>query len=679
MLEIPEFIKYCKKLKIESKCNYLQVASGFDIETTSFSDQSEKRALMYIWMFGIKDKVTYGRTWDEFLDLMDEIVDIFNLHSQNKLIIYVHNLSYEFGFLGKKYVWEKVFALKERKVLSCFNGFFEFRCSYLLSGLSLEKTALQCSKKIRKKVGDLNYNLIRNSKTVLSKKELKYCEYDILVILTYIGEKIEKEGGVHKIPLTKTGYVRNYCRNKCLYINSKKQYNNGYKMLMEQLTLTKEEYELCARVFCGGFAHGSPYRVDKIFINVKSKDFTSSYPAQAIYNYYPMSKGKKVRISSYKELKYYFDKYCCMFDIKFEGLEDKFHYENYLSSHKCKIEGEHLISNGRVVSADILETSATEVDFRIIKKCYTWKKMSVRNFYIYKRGYLPKELVECIINFYEKKTVLKGVEGFEEEYLNNKEMLNAIYGMIVTNIIRDIILFDDDWTKEKVNIYEEIEKYNNSKRRFLFYPWGIYITAHGREYLWRGIFHLKGDYIYSDTDSLKYKNWLIHEAFFAKENNMIIEKLHKALDYHKIPYEKISPLNNKGEKCTIGIWDDDGTYDIFKMLGSKRYMCKKHGKDTAITIAGLSKKQGAKWLKDNFGNYGMFNYFTDGMYIPPEGTGKMTFTYINDATEGYIKDYQGNIAYYHEDSSINLEKQPFELSLSSDFISYLKGIYLYEN
>lgn len=681
MLKLSEFVKYCENLEYETIAGIIQIPCGFDIETSSFySERSEKRAIMYIWMFGISEKVTYGRTWDEFLDLIDILVKIFDINSTKKLIVYVHNLSYEFGFISKIFIWDSVFALKERKVLKCNSGGLEFRCSYLLSGLSLEKTAKNCKTKIHKMIGDLNYDLIRHSKTKLTKKELRYCEYDILVILVFIKERMERDGGLHKIPLTKTGYVRNYCREKCLYINKKKDYNKEYKALMEQLTLTKEEYLLCMRTFMGGFTHAGYTKVNKIILNVFSKDFCSSYPAQAAYNYYPMSKGKLVHPKNTKEFYNYLKKYCCMFDVQFEGLEDEFHYENYLSSHKCKIEGKYLKNNGRIVYADKLTTSITEVDFQIIKKCYSWKKMRIRNMYIYKRGYLPKELILCILKFYKDKTELKNVEGMEEEYLNNKEMLNSVYGMMVTAIIRDTFNFGENGWEEaiKPNIDEEIDKYNKNKRRFLFYPWGIYITAHGRKYLWDGIFELKEDYCYSDTDSNKGVNKEKHEEFFKQQNEKILKMLKRSMEYHKINYSLIAPKDIYGKEHPLGIWDDDGEYDIFKTLGAKRYITKKHGKTPEITIAGLNKKKGCDYLVKNYGKYGLFDYFSDGMMIPPEGTGKMTFTYIDEETQGTVTDYLGEKAEYHEYTSIHMEKQPFELSLTGEFSNYIRGIFIWE-
>ena len=63
----------------------------------------------------------------------------------------------------------------------------------------------------------MDYSLIRHSNTELTEKELGYCINDVLVVVAYIQETIEREGNITKIPLTKTGYVRNYTRNNCMY------------------------------------------------------------------------------------------------------------------------------------------------------------------------------------------------------------------------------------------------------------------------------------------------------------------------------------------------------------------------------------------------------------------------------------------------------------------------------
>lgn len=204
---------------------FLNIPAAFDIETTSFYSGDEKRAIMYEWTFGIgyiKDGEfsrlkTYGRTWEQLVTLMDCISKLLDLNVRKRLVVYVHNLPYEWQFMRKHFNWEKVFFLDQRKpVYAITTSGIEFRCSLKLSGKSLANTAFDLTKyKAKKMVGDLDYSLIRTPQTPLTKTELGYCEADVEVILCYIQEKIEQEGDITRVPLTKTGYVRRYCKAAC--------------------------------------------------------------------------------------------------------------------------------------------------------------------------------------------------------------------------------------------------------------------------------------------------------------------------------------------------------------------------------------------------------------------------------------------------------------------------------
>lgn len=117
------------------------VPVAFDIETTSFYlNDDTKAATMYEWTFGINGNVVIGRTWDEFFNMLEAVSKHLNLSINRRLVVYVHNLSFEFQFIRKWFQWAKVFAVDTRKpVYAITESGIEFRCSFLLSGYSLAK------------------------------------------------------------------------------------------------------------------------------------------------------------------------------------------------------------------------------------------------------------------------------------------------------------------------------------------------------------------------------------------------------------------------------------------------------------------------------------------------------------------------------------------------------------
>ena len=663
---------------------YYNLAMSFDIETSSFYEdkngviytnddyrklkntvKADKKAIMYIWQFAIEDNVIIGRTWNDFLYFCKKLYDFLNL-KERYIVVYVHNLSYEFQFICKWFNWIDIFADSERKpIKATTDTHFIFKCSYRLSGYSLEVLANNLkSHNIKKMVGDLDYNLIRNSKTPISKEELKYCENDVLIVTSYIDEQINEFGNIEKIPLTQTGKVRRYVRKQCFQ-------NKEYQYFIKELTIEKPEYMLLKNAFMGGFTHCNAMYTNKICQNVTSYDFTSSYPTVLISEKYPMSKGKEVYITTETELLNLIKNYCVLVDLQFTNIKTSFMYEQIISYSKCRNVKNPLINNGRIVQADTLTISCTDVDFLNIRDFYTWDSIKIGLCYIYEKNYLPKEFIKTILHLYKSKTELKGVDGKEVEYLHSKELLNSLYGMCVTSIVHDTISFNGaEWTTENGNLDEELKNYNTDKNRFLFYHWGVWCTAYARNNLYTGIRECKDDYIYSDTDSIKIFNADKHKNYFEKYNKWIVQKLEKCLKYHNIPLDYISPKTIKGDIKTLGIWDFDGFYTDFKTLGAKRYIYRKDDK-ISITVCGLSKKSGKEFIENQ---QKPFLFFNDGMFVDCEHTGKMTHTYIDREIENVITDYLGNQAYYHEKSFIHLEKTDYLLSLSDMYIKYFMGV-----
>lgn len=667
----------CKKDKKE----FFNIACAFDIETTSFyaplNGKNVKQATMYEWTLGLDGDIIIGRDWISFLECCDILSTELKLSYDRRLIIYVHNLAFEFQWIRRWFDWYKVFSLENRKVIYAITrGGIEFRCSYMLSGYSLRKLSDELHMfNISKMVGDLDYKLIRHSSTPLTEKEIGYCLNDVKVVMAYIQEKINSDGNIIKIPITKTGYVRNYCRNNCFYTGTNHHQGGKkyaiYKSLMKSLTVTPEEYKQLKRAFQGGFTHANVVWSGKVVENVRSFDFTSSYPSVMIAEKFPMSKARDVEIHSEDQFNYLLDRYCCLFDIEFINLKPKVFFENPIARSKC-YEAENVTeNNGRVVSADKIAMTLTEQDFFTIREFYEWDEIGIFNFKIYDKAYLPTDFVKAILKLYKDKTVLKGIDGMEEEYLASKEMLNACYGMIVTDICRDETLYEDEnWSIRLTETDIAIDKYNNNYRRFLFYPWGIWVTAYARRNLFSGIKECGYDYIYSDTDSIKCVYAEEHMDYFNKYNEEIEEKLHKAMLFHGLTDEEFKPKTIKGKEKILGVWDDEGIYEKFKTLGAKRYMTLKHN-ELSITVSGLNKITVVPYLQ-SLGK-DPFELFEDDLYIPKEYTGKNTHTYIDESMDGVIVDYLGNSNLYMERSGVHLEEADYSMSLSDKYLNYLLG------
>lgn len=678
------------KRENKSTVYLFNIPCSFDIETTSFYIDNLKTAIMYEWTFGINGYVIIGRTWEEYKTMIESIVKHLKLNSEKRLVIYVHNLGFEFQFMRKHFTWEKVFSVDPRKpVYAITNNGIEYRCSFLLSGYALSKLSDEIQKyKIRKMVGDLDYSLMRHSKTVLTDKELKYCENDVRVVMAYIQERIEIDGDISRIPITKTGYVRRYCRNSCLYKGTDHKKNVGkwasYRDMMNALTLDVDEYKQLQRAFQGGFTHANAYYSEQELERIASYDFTSSYPYVMVSEKFPMSKGILVngngQLHSKEELNGYLNSYCCLFDITFHDIMTKVNFENPISESRCYGVKNAVVDNGRIVCADEITTTITELDMLTIQQAYSWESATIYNFRIYQRGYLPTDFIKSILKLYSDKTTLKGVEGKEIEYLMGKSMLNSAYGMCVTDICRDDNIYDSEnhmWSTVQADVAKNIEDYNNSVKRFLFYPWGVWVTAYARRNLFTGIFEFQHDYVYSDTDSVKVFNHEAHKDYITRYNDMCRVKLEMACKYHNIPFEMVEPSTIKGEKKLLGVWDFEGIYDKFKTLGAKRYMVEKDGK-ISITVSGVNKSVAVPYMLEKYGKENIFEAFDNDLYIPPDYTGKNTHTYIDDVRIGILTDYNGIEAEFEELSGVHLEKADYSLSMSIAYIDYIKGIRVVE-
>ena len=682
MEQIEDFLQHFNSIKLVhkqgTKKKYYNVAMSFDIETSSIyiddnncntnNSDMQKVSNMYIWQVAINEHIIYGRYWKQFLYLIERITRKLNTNTTNRLIIYVHNLSYEFQYIYKMFSWFDVFAISERKpIYAITNNGVEFRCSYILSGYNLDTLAKNLQNKtIKKLVGDLDYSLIRHNETVLTDKELEYCFNDVLIVTQYINEQMEEYKDISKIPLTQTGKVRNFIKSKCFV-------DKAYKYFIKELTLTSFEYQKLQLCYSGGFTHSNAINTGVKLDNVSSYDFTSSYPYVMLSEQYPMSKGVKVDIDSEKQFIQLLQNYCCLFTIKLSGVKPKTYNENILQYSKCYNVKKAILNNGRIVECEECTLVVNEIDFNNINLFYNYEGLEISDFYIYEKDYLPQEIIESILELYEKKTSLKGVEGMEKEYLNSKEMINSVYGMCVTNTMKPNVIFKNGvWSEDtNFNLENSIDNYNKDRNRFLFYPWGVWVTSYARRNLLNGIINIGNDYIYADTDSIKLTNRENHLDYFNNYNNEVENKLKRMCKYYNIDYNRCKPKTIKGIEKLLGVWDYEGTYTHFKTLGAKRYIVLENDK-YSITVAGLSKKainyiiEESKRLKKD-----VFEFFNNYMYVPTNQTYKNTHTYIDNEYVCFITDYQGKTKKVMCKSGVHLSPCDFTMSLSDMYLDYL--------
>lgn len=705
-----DFISYLEQLSNENifiksnkKIEYANVPCVIDLETTSFYDENKNKcACMYCGTIGVNGRSYLFRTYTELMTILTTIQNIYGLCKDRRMIFYIHNLSFDFQFLIKHFFNEeepiKVFSLAKREpVKAIINSLgIELRCSFKLSGYSLEKVGEHLQKyKVKKLKGDLDYKLLRHSGTPLTKKERGYVLNDGLVVMSYIQEQIESHNNnISNIPLTKTGEVRILTRKNCLYGGKKSHKRTGksfynYRLLMRGLSIKSvDEYlQLRNRVFCGGFTHANAFYNNVVVNDVWSFDFTSSYPYVLVSEKYPVGTAKLITIENTKQFKYYLKNYCCMFDVKFINLREKLTFEHPISVSHCRNRQNVREDNGRVVSADVIETSLTETDFDIIQRFYKWDKMFIKQFRRYRKEYLPTPFVKTILELYTVKTTLKNVVGMECEYQHGKENLNSLYGMCVTDICRPEIEFNDqtgEWSVQELtndDLVKMLCKYNNKPNRVIAYQWGVWCTSYARRNLFTGIYHAKMNYIYSDTDSIKVRLNKEIEQYIEQYNKNVITKLENAMKYHNLPIELCSPKTIDGKIKTLGLWDREYHAKRFKTLGSKRYMVEYDNEEISLTVSGVNKNFAIPYLK-TLGK-DLFDLFDETLYIPKEytvdnktyrGTGKTIHTYIDEPQSGYLVDYLGNRGRYDELSSVHMEESDYTLSISDIYLQYLLSI-----
>lgn len=680
-----------KRLKLKKEVKHIKTSDTvftFDIETTSLfhfadgwrcfrpklSPESyagiDKAAVPYIWMFGYEDQngdicSVYGRELLEFGKLLQTLAN-----PNHKRVIWIFNAAFEFQFFRDildEYGWTvtKMLSRSVRKPIMWYikELNIEFRCAYMLTNLSLAKAAEEYTDD-RKRVNDLIYTVPRSPMTELSATELGYCAADVEVLVKIIRAHLIQYEHMRSIPYTQTGKVRKVLSKA---LPAKEKYDNA------KYVPDYHVFMMLVQAYQGGIAHACYLYANKVMTNIQSGDMTSAYPANCCAKKYPMSKWIKVEPEN--ALTMNTDNWAILYHVIFRKIESKL-FNHYISHSKCLASKNPKLDNGRLIMAEAVEMIITEVDMRIIENSYDFESIEYIETYVNHKDYLPKELIETILDLYGNKTRYKNVPGKEEIYRNSKARINSVYGCFAQNVIKQTSFFEGgEWGNTPVTedfVKTKLQEQRMSKNNCFRYSWAPYVTAYTRERLWEIIaaldptmpgVGLEKGVIYYDTDSCKAPPSDIFYSAMQKSNERIDEDLKKMCAVTGIDFAKTRPTDPKGIERPLGYWDpEDGFYREFITLGAKRYAHRDAKTNRLeITVSGVRAATGRKALHDDI------RKFKKNLVFGYAESGKQISVYNDDQPEFDFRDVDGNIYHSRQKHGICLMSTTYNMQISPIF------------
>lgn len=677
----------------------------FDIETTTIVTGLDKdnNPIMngIVWSGQFYDGENYYRTRSlaDTVKRLQIIADENKDESPYKICMVVQNLSYEFQFFKDFLEIEQILCTDVRKIISAETDQIVFRCSYFLSNMGLEKflQTEHVPEEFQKTIMD--YLKERFPWTETTEDEDIYCANDVIGLHKAIENRISHEfnNDINNLPLTSTGYIRRECRKA---VNANR--NNKYRFRRNRLD--EETFLMCLAAFRGGNTHANKMFVGKeLGVNtgispegIGSDDEASAYPAALLLFDYPQ-KFFNMPAFKYSEFNWYLDnweKWGMLIEVTFKDL----HLKNpdatpvpYISVSKCdpiyfytkkedknkkkKQKHPYQVDNGRVIRCRVAQMVITEIDYMIIRSQYEWKEEKITRVKVARKKPIPVEIRNVILKHYLGKTSLKQDEddpNFDEDkfymYNHSKRGINGIFGMHVYNPVKSEYEFDcnkHEVIEHEPVVAEALDTYYNSFSSFLDYQTGVWCTAYGRMMLQSGIDLLlnkenpnKSDLVYCDTDSIKFLNPSTHRADIEALNQKRIALCEKRGAY----------IDYNGKRYYMGIFDEEGSvkgadghkfYKKFKTWGAKKYMYSIPDGGFKITISGVPKKKGVKYIKEDLKRgklkspfdidkgYVFHNIKTTSCYMDHDRIHEIEI-------EGHKLQYASNIAMYPNSYTLGL-------------------------
>ena len=629
------------KIKIKFNNTVQKSVISFDTETTTvFSDDGKnwegfdrtkpegyyvnklKQSFMYVFAFCIDGVAFYGRTGQDLV----ECLEMINKAAKGKkVIIYVHNLNYDFQSIRSFIDIDEVFAKDKRNLLYAISKRFNivFRCSYNLSGLKLEDIPAVYHTETKKKTGGLDYEKVRTYSTELTATELEYIENDVKIVCEYIQKEAEEAGSISKIALTKTGKVRKLFKKKLKESMGQYYFRDWTEYISRMNDTNLETFMALNEAAAGGYVHANMDKIGKI-IKGHSYDERSCYPAKMLTEMFPMGLFEKTDEAED------FESFCYLYHVKMYNIRSTCKM-TFLSLSSCIwADFDTKIDNGRILSSSEVELYMTDVDFCTFLRCYECDDgFEILEKWKAKKDYLPRILLEFIIDCYKEKEYCKKMKNQakgtkEEKYwdirLNNaKRNLNSIFGMTMTKIAKKQ---EDIWKNGRFETIEnsmedfQAKLFNLDGSVYFSFSWGVWVMSYARRSLFEVIEKEEDKVAYCDTDCVKSEG-VIDLTWF---NNELDRKLQEMGEHYGMDVSDIIGIGHFVDETPDGM--------KFKTLGQKKYICEINGVMKCVA-AGVAPDSVAEEIGNDF------DRFKEGMVFG-FGAGCVNVSYNDEQTDMVI-------------------------------------------
>ena len=551
----------------------------------------------------------FFRTLEDFINFAKKFED--------EIIIYVHNLPFEFSYLVEEYKIgvnhnKSIFRGKDPlKVVINDMPKVEFRDSLAL----LRKSIKDLGEDIGLPKLTINYNRNLYYYSLLFGNDFDYNERDNIITMLSIADFFQNKApiiGVNKIKdlsITSTRFFK-YYRKFFADKHFPKKYDGSKARRNNSLDEDYEFYNISRMAFRGGLVSVNPLYVPDdyndnfwSYNSVYHIDVTSSYIYTMLNTKFPyFSKDDSVKIKN-KKVATGLIKFLCN-EIKENGSDflhdagSKINTSNGISRIRgfyAKIKLKNLrmkydfdipsidsvrtslaldkyceTYHGKITEADELEMYVNDAVLESIMIDYDFDDIEC-SYIIYttKADHLPYyEIVYIMQQFFTKQLLKNNKNTKSTDYLIAKSGLNAMYGIKVENPIKDKVAVRNN----KIVVTQKANSLTNNNNQILFneyvinnknkktdiYSDGVYISTISRLNLIKMKKYLKDTgcmNIYCDTDSLMFE---------------ITNSTEKEV------FDKIKKYNNEISKNLLS---KDWIKEAIKMLSKINGEDKKHIKD----------------------------------------------------------------------------------------------------